>query len=107
VAEVLNRVQAAFPDRGVPAPASLVVFDGFDQLDKEAAVGAFAGKTRKEVSALVGRGPRGYEGFWGIEELATGSASTWERRSRDVVLRSSMRRSSRPSSSSPGSSTSV
>jgi hypothetical protein len=70
VAQVLNRIQAAFLDRGVPAPASLVVFDGFDQLDKETAVEAFAGRTREEVAALIGRGPRGYEGLWGIEELA-------------------------------------
>jgi hypothetical protein len=67
--ELIERIAAAFPDRGVPPEASIVTFDGWDQLDKESAVRAFAGKTREQIDALIGKGPRGFEGLWGIEEL--------------------------------------
>ncbi|MGH9896885.1 MAG: hypothetical protein ACREA0_33780, partial [bacterium] len=59
-----------FPDRGVPSGADLVVFDGFDQLDKESAVRDFSGRTRGEVTRLIGGDPSsGIGGLWGIEEL--------------------------------------
>jgi hypothetical protein len=68
--DLLNRIRAAFADRGTPASGTLVVFDGFDALDKESAIAAFARKTREQVRELVGVGPTGIEGLWGIEELA-------------------------------------
>jgi hypothetical protein len=68
--EIVGRILGAFPDRGLPPRDSLVVFDGFDQLDKESALATFAGKTRDQVGELVGRGPGGWMGLWGIEELS-------------------------------------
>jgi len=65
----LQLIATAFPDRGTPPAGTIVVFDGFDQLDKESAVRAFAGKSRAQVAGLVGVGPTGIEGLWGIEEL--------------------------------------
>jgi hypothetical protein len=67
--EILDRLAAAFPDSGAPSRDTLVVFDGFDPLDKESAVQAFSGRTRDEVTRLIGAGPSGIEGLWGIEEL--------------------------------------
>lgn len=66
---LLQRLDAAFPDRGLPPSEALVVFDGFDQPAKEYAVGIFGGKTRDQLRALVGKGPSGVEGLWGIEDL--------------------------------------
>ena len=66
---LLQRLDAAFPDHGMPRPDTLVVLDGFDQPAKESAVQIFGGKTRDEVRALVGKGPSGFEGLWGIEDI--------------------------------------
>ena len=69
VTRLLERIQEAFPDQGAPSPSSLVAVDGFDQLDKESALEAFGGRTREQVARLVGSGPAGWQGLWGIEEL--------------------------------------
>ena len=66
---VLEQIQDAFPDHGVPRRDALVVFDGFDQPAKEYALDVFGGKTRDQVRALVGKGATGFEGLWGIEDL--------------------------------------
>ena len=64
-----ERLAAAFRNEARPAAEAIVNFDGFDQLDKQSALAAFAGKTRDEVAALVGAGPTGIQGLWGIEDL--------------------------------------
>lgn len=66
---LLDEIAAAFPDRGAPRPDAVVRYDGLDQLAKEYAARAFGGKTREQIAAIVGKGPTGIEGLWGIEDL--------------------------------------
>lgn len=66
---LLQHLESAFPDSGVPLLDGLVVFDGFDRPAKEDAVRMFGAKTRDEITALVGKALSGFEGLWGIEDL--------------------------------------
>src|SRR3989339_82654 len=63
-----REVLRAFHDEVIPADGSLVVFDGFDELDKEAAVATFSARSADSILVLLRQGLLG-NAFNALEEL--------------------------------------